>query len=86
MDNVALHKAVKHFNSSRTELAKALSVTPSFVSQLFSSKRPIPIEQAFAIERATKGAAMVEQLRPDIDFRRWRDIAPKRKKSMRGSK
>jgi len=49
-------------------LARLLGVAPPTVSQWASGVRPIPAERCPAIERATGGAVMCEELRPDVDW------------------
>lgn len=53
---------------SQSELARAVGVTNSMVSQWCTGARPLPLDRAIAIERETGGAVTVEELRPDIDW------------------
>jgi DNA-binding transcriptional regulator YdaS (Cro superfamily) len=50
----------------QAELAKKLGVTPQAVHQWVRGRRPIPVEQCQAIERATAGAVTAAALRPDL--------------------
>ena len=53
---------------SAVELARAIKVAPSLISQWKTGFRPIPAERCPAIERATNGAVRCEDLRPDVDW------------------
>ena len=53
---------------SAVELARAIKVSPSLISQWKTGFRPIPAERCPAIERATNGAVRCEDLRPDVDW------------------
>ena len=56
-------------------LAKALSISPSYLSQMASGLAPISPERSVAIEQATAGAVSRRELRPD-DWRRiWPEMA-----------
>ena len=60
------------------KLAAALKVPPSLLSQWRSSVRPVPAERCLEIERACEGAVTCEELRPDVDWRRHRDLNDQR--------
>jgi len=62
MDN-NLEIAIKHFGS-QTKLADALDVSPMVVYQW--TKRKIPTDRAFQIERVSDGLVKVSDLRPDL--------------------
>ena len=51
---------------SRAEFCRAVGMTPQFLSQIQTGKRPLPARYAWAIARATGGAVTVHDLRPDI--------------------
>lgn len=71
---------IEYLNSTggtQTAFADSVGVSPSFVNQWLSGIRPIPMEKAIAIERATGGIVTCEELLPDIDWRRWRDVTKK---------
>lgn len=53
-----------------TELAKALGIYPSLVSMWVSGERKVAPEWCLAIERFTGGVVTVEELRPDINWKR----------------
>jgi DNA-binding transcriptional regulator YdaS (Cro superfamily) len=55
-----------HDAISQADLARALDVTPSLISQWLSGHRPIAAEQVLPIERATAGVVSRHELRPDI--------------------
>lgn len=57
---------------SAKELAKQISVSPSFLSQMASGIRSVSPENAVAIERVTSGAVSRKDLRP-FD---WEQIWP----------
>lgn len=48
------------------DLARAIGVTQSAISQFSTGRRPVPAALCSAIEVATKGEVTREQLRPDI--------------------
>lgn len=54
-------------------LAKAAGVTSPAVSQWLTRHRPLPAERCPAIERATAGRVLCEQLRPDVRWQRVPD-------------
>jgi len=64
-----LTKAIEHFGTA-SALAGALGVKPSSVSQWRDGTRPLPLDRAMQIERATSGAVTCEELRPDVDWSR----------------
>ena len=47
-------------------LARAIGVTPQFLSQVLSGARPLPAKRVIAIERATDGKVTRHELRPDL--------------------
>ena len=49
-------------------LARALRVAPVLISQWANEQRQVPAERCPAIEKATGGAVMCEELRPDVDW------------------
>jgi len=49
-------------------LGRALEVAPVLISQWANNTRPIPAERCPEIERATGGAVICEDLRPDVDW------------------
>lgn len=61
---------------SSVELARAISVAPSLVSQWKTGFRQVPADRCPAIERATDGAVRCEDLRPDVDWAYLRGSAP----------
>jgi len=62
MDN-NLDKAIAYFET-RSKLAIALDVSPMAVYQW--SKRRVPAERAWQIEKISNGAVKAADLRPDI--------------------
>lgn len=56
-------------------LAKALSISPSYLSQMASGLAPISPERSVAIERATDGAVSRRELRPEDWQRIWPEMA-----------
>lgn len=48
--------------------AREIGVAPAFVSQWVTGLRRVPAEHCPAIERATGGQVLCEDLRPDIDW------------------
>ncbi|WP_343499225.1 transcriptional regulator [Achromobacter denitrificans] len=59
-------------------LAKALSISPSYLSQMASGQAPISPERSVAIERATAGAVSRRELRPEDWQRIWPEMAEAR--------
>ncbi len=66
---------VKAERGRGAEVANAIGVHPVMVSQWISDAKPVPPERCPAIERATKGAVTVEELRPDARWHRVPDEA-----------
>lgn len=60
-----IDKAVQELGCQQN-LADAIGVKQSFISQLVSGTRPIPAKLCVKIEKATNGKVTREQLRPDI--------------------
>jgi DNA-binding transcriptional regulator YdaS (Cro superfamily) len=64
---------------SASEFAKRTAacgeaIHPVTLSLIRNGRREATAEQALAIERASEGAVACESLRPDVDWRRWRDV------------
>jgi len=60
-----IESAIKLFDSKK-HFCLAIGMTPQFLTQIESGKRPLPPKFALAIERATDGKCTRQQLRPDI--------------------
>lgn len=56
-------------------LAKAIGVSPSYLSQMASGQSPISPERCVAIERWTEGVVSRRDLRPDDWARIWPELA-----------
>lgn len=56
-------------------LARALSISPSYLSQMASGLAPISPERAVAIELATASAVSRRELRPEDWQRIWPEMA-----------
>ncbi len=54
-----IEKAIEHFDGSRSALCKAIGMTPQFLSQVCTGKRPLPPRYAVLIEEATEGKVTV---------------------------
>jgi len=65
MDKNYLKKAIKILGSQQA-LADAVGVSQPAVYKWTQQHNPIPLERAFQIERATRGAVTAKQLRPDF--------------------
>lgn len=63
----AIKKAIEVVGSQE-KLAAQLGIKQPTVSQWLRGDRPIPAERCPAIERATSGAVLCEDLRPDIEW------------------
>ncbi|MNL26837.1 helix-turn-helix protein [compost metagenome] len=55
-------------------LAKAIGVSPSYLSQMASGLSPISAERCVAIERETLGAVRRKDLMPDCWDRIWPEL------------
>jgi DNA-binding transcriptional regulator YdaS (Cro superfamily) len=62
-------------HGAQSELARLLGCAPQLVWQWAAGVRAIPRDRCPDIERATKGAVTVEQLRPDVVWQRVPDPA-----------
>lgn len=63
--NPLIEKAIKACKTQK-QLAKAVGVHQSFVSQWLNDERPVPPTKCRAIESATCGAVTAAELRPDV--------------------
>lgn len=61
-----IEKAIDHFHGSRSALCKAIGMTPQFLSQVCTGKRPLPPRYAVLIEEVTGGKVMAADLLPDV--------------------
>ncbi|EIB9624114.1 TPA: transcriptional regulator [Escherichia coli] len=52
----------------QSAMARLLGVSPPSVNQWIKGVRQLPAERCPAIERATRGEVLCEELRPDIDW------------------
>ena len=52
----------------QSAMARLLGVSPPSVNQWIKGVRQLPAERCPAIERATKGGVLCEELRPDVDW------------------
>jgi len=66
---VSIQKAISHVGSA-AKLARLLDVSPQAVTAWKDGTRPLPLDRAMQIERATSGAVTCEELRPDVDWSR----------------
>jgi DNA-binding transcriptional regulator YdaS (Cro superfamily) len=67
----ALHKAIKYFDNSQAELARAIRVDRRKINDWFNRDgRAIPYNFAVAIELATNGNVTREELAPHVQFTR----------------
>jgi DNA-binding transcriptional regulator YdaS (Cro superfamily) len=55
-----------------TELADLLGVVPSLISMWASGSRKVPAEWCMEIEHATGGKVKAEDMRPDLNWKRFR--------------
>ncbi|RKR02619.1 YdaS antitoxin of YdaST toxin-antitoxin system [Kushneria sinocarnis] len=61
-----IEKAIDHFHGSRSALCKAIGMTPQFLSQVCTGKRPLPPRYAVLIEEVTGGEVTAADLLPDV--------------------
>ncbi|MGE4534684.1 transcriptional regulator [Halomonas sp.] len=61
-----IEKAIDHFHGSRSALCKAIGMTPQFLSQVCTGKRPLPPRYAVLIEEVTGGRVTAEELLPEV--------------------
>jgi DNA-binding transcriptional regulator YdaS (Cro superfamily) len=61
-------------HGSQSRLAKSMQIAAPMLSQWASGSRPIPMERCTDIERATGGAVMRWDLRPDDWNRMWPEL------------
>ena len=61
-----IEKAIDHFHGSRSALCKAIGMTPQFLSQVCTGKRPLPPRYAVLIEKVTGGKVTAAELLPDV--------------------
>lgn len=57
-----------------TEFARAIGVSPSFVYQWRTGRRPIPVELHASVERASHGQLLRAAMRPDDYWLIWPDL------------
>jgi DNA-binding transcriptional regulator YdaS (Cro superfamily) len=57
---------------TQVALAQELNVTPSFINQIRSGLRPVPISICPAMARLSKGSVSLKDLRPND----WKKIWP----------
>lgn len=61
----AIERAVEICGGQK-QLADAVQVSQSFVSQWVNENRPVPAKRCRAIEKATGGLVTCHDLRPDV--------------------
>jgi len=61
----AISEAIKLF-PSKSEFCRSIGMSPQFLPQILSGKRPLPPRFAIQIERATNCRVTRYELRPDI--------------------
>jgi len=70
----AIEKACKAAGGG-ANLARALGISSSAVSQWVKGSRPVPVDRMAAIERATGGVVTRRDLRPDDWAEVWPELA-----------
>lgn len=65
---------LNHQRGRAVDLARAISVSPGFVSQIASRRRPCPAAVAVSIELATEGAVRRWTLCPTDWHRIWPEL------------
>jgi len=61
-----IEKAIDHFHGSRSALCRAIGMTPQFLSQVCTGKRPLPPRYAVLIEEVTGGNVTAAELLPEV--------------------
>ncbi|OLO05252.1 transcriptional regulator [Salinicola socius] len=61
-----ISKAIAYFGDSRSALCKAVGMSPQFLSQVSTGKRPLPPRYAVLIEEATCGQVTAAELLPSV--------------------
>lgn len=62
-----------------TELAKHLDVSGSYLSQMISGERPMPVVYAAEVEKFTRGAVPKESCRPIDGLAIWQSSRGRRR-------
>ena len=65
MDKTPIQRAIEAVGG-QANLATALSIHPSLVSQWVTGRRPVAANHVLGIEKATQGAVTRHDLRPDV--------------------
>lgn len=65
---------IKQNRGAGVEIASALGIAPSYLSQIASGHRPAPPATCVQIERATSGAVRRWDLRPDDWHLIWPEL------------
>ena len=65
-NNPIIVRAIEYFDNSPAQLARALNVAPSFISQMKNWRRPIPPEMCVPLENLTEGEIQCEEMRPNV--------------------
>ncbi|WP_110685100.1 YdaS family helix-turn-helix protein [Salinicola aestuarinus] len=61
-----ISKAIAYFGDSRAALCSAIGMSPQFLSQVCTGKRPLPPRYAVLIEDVTHGSVKAAELLPDV--------------------
>jgi DNA-binding transcriptional regulator YdaS (Cro superfamily) len=63
---------IKGERGRMSQLASRLGVVPSLVSMWANGSRKVPAEWCMDIEHATDGKVKAEDMRPDLNWKRFR--------------
>lgn len=73
-----LQAYIRESRGNATQLAEALAIDLSFLSQMATGHRPISAERCVLIEKSTGGSVRRWDLRPDDWHRIWPELIGKR--------
>lgn len=76
LSDMDLTTYISRKRGSATDLAAAIGVSPSYLSQMVRGKSPISPERCVEIEKATGGEVTRKNLRPDDWDRIWPELVP----------
>lgn len=73
-----LHEYIQE-KSSVKAISEKTGISINFLYQVKTGMRKLPFQSCLLIETATNGEVTCEELRPDIDWKKWSDFFQNRK-------